>query len=83
MKRAQVMAPAIKLAERALSECRRSMASQANEDYFHKEPNVGAIFLWSGQPVPATGWCKRPGRDLEEKSRRTEVLLQGRTLQSA
>ncbi|HEY2837261.1 MAG TPA: gamma-glutamyltransferase, partial [Rhizomicrobium sp.] len=51
MKRAQVMAPAIKLAEQGYVLQAGDIAFfQANEDYFKKEPNVGAIFLKNGKP---------------------------------
>ena len=54
MKRAQLMAPAIKLAEQGyVLQAGDLTFFQANEDYFKKEPNVGAIFLKHGQPYVA------------------------------
>jgi len=51
MKRAQVMAPAIKLAEQGYVLQAGDLAFfQANEEYFRKEANVGAIFLKNGKP---------------------------------
>lgn len=51
MKRAQVMAPAIKLAEQGFVLQAGDLAFfQANTEYFKKEANVAAIFLKNGQP---------------------------------
>lgn len=54
MTRAQVMAPAIKLAEEGFTLMPGDVAFfKANEKYFRKEPNVAAIFLKNGQPYAA------------------------------
>jgi gamma-glutamyltranspeptidase/glutathione hydrolase len=54
MKRAQLMAPAIKLAEQGYILQAGDVAFfQANADYFRKEPNVAAIFLKNGKPYAA------------------------------
>ncbi len=54
MKREQVMAPAIKLAEQGFTLMPGDLPFfQANEDYFRKEPNVAAIFLKNGKPYAA------------------------------
>lgn len=54
MKREQVMAPAIKLAEQGFTLMAGDVAFfKANEDYFRKEPNVGTIFLKNGKPYAA------------------------------
>src|SRR5262249_36186962 len=54
MKRAQLMAPAIKLAEQGYVLQAGDVAFfQANADYFKKEANVGAIFLKNGKPYAA------------------------------
>ena len=54
MTRAQVMAPAIKLAEQGYILQAGDLAFfEANADYFRKEPNVGAIFLKNGKPYAA------------------------------
>ncbi|MEP6830396.1 MAG: gamma-glutamyltransferase [Rhizomicrobium sp.] len=54
MKRAQLMAPAIKLAEQGYILQAGDIAFfQANADYFRKEPNVAAIFLKNGKPYAA------------------------------
>ena len=54
MKREQVMAPAIKLAEQGFTLMPGDLPFfQANADYFKKEPNVAAIFLKNGRPYAA------------------------------
>ena len=54
MKREQLIAPAIKLAENGFVLMPGDVAFfQANADYFRKEPNVGAIFLKNGKPLAA------------------------------
>ena len=51
MKREQVMAPAIKLAEQGFTLMAGDVAFfQANADYLRKEPNIAAIFLKGGKP---------------------------------
>src|ERR1700744_3848968 len=56
MKRAQVMAPAIRLAEQGFVLMPGDVSFfKANEDYFRKEPNVGANFLENGKPYVAGG----------------------------
>ena len=54
MTRAQVMAPAIKLAEEGFVLMPGDVQFfKANESYFRKEPNVAAIFLKNGKPYAA------------------------------
>lgn len=54
MKRQQVMAPAIKLAERGFVLMDGDLEFfKANEQYFRKEPNVAAIFLKKGRQYTA------------------------------
>ena len=54
MTRAQVMAPAIKLAEEGFILMPGDVQFfKANESYFRKEPNVAAIFLKNGKPYAA------------------------------
>ena len=51
MKREQVMAPAIKLAEQGFTLMAGDVAFfEANADYFRKEPNVGAVYLKNRKP---------------------------------
>ncbi|HUO02380.1 MAG TPA: gamma-glutamyltransferase, partial [Rhizomicrobium sp.] len=51
MKRADLMAPAIRLAEHGFTLMPGDVSFfQANQDYFRKEPNVAAIYLKNGRP---------------------------------
>ena len=82
MTRAQVMAPAIKLAEQGYILQAGDLAFfEANADYFRKEPNVGAIFLKNGKPYAAgdTVGAEGSGRHLEgDFGQGPRRLLQGR-----